>query len=24
MASKLEEPEYEVLSEHDGFEVRKY
>ena len=24
MASNLEEPEYEVLSEHKGFEVRKY
>jgi len=24
MASDLEEPEYEVLREHDGFEVRRY
>lgn len=24
MAHDLEEPEYEVLSEHEGFEVRKY
>ena len=24
MATNLEEPEYEVLSEHDGFEVRRY
>ena len=24
MASDPEEPEYEVLREHDGFEVRRY